>query len=131
VHVEKKAANAYLLNIMNRSLAQGLRITKPRDYTQIFKQGVHSQGKFWKLIAKPSGQENPRLGLAISKKICKRAVDRNLFKRIARETFRQHRDDLDLLDFVVMIKKIPNTNNQEFVSDLLSLLQNAKQDLKS
>jgi len=30
-----------------------------------------------------------------------------------------------------MIKKIPNTNNQELVSDLLSLLQNAKQGLKS
>ena len=116
---------------MNRSLVQGARITKPRDYAHIFQQGMNSQGKFWKLIANPSGQANPRLGLAISKKICKRAVDRNLFKRIARETFRQHRDDFDILDFVVMIKKMPNTNNQELVSDLLSLLQNAKRSLKS
>ena len=116
---------------MNRSLAQGARITKARDYAHIFQKGMHSQGKFWKLIAIPSGQENSRLGLAISKKICKRAVDRNLFKRLARETFRQHRDDFDLLDFVVMIKKMPNTDNQELASDLLSLLQNAKQDLKS
>ena len=116
---------------MNRSLAQGARITKARDYAHIFQQGIPSQSKFWKLIASPSGQANSRLGLAISKKICKRAVDRNLFKRLARETFRQHRDDFDLLDFVVMIKKMPNTNNQELVSDLLSLLQNAKQGLKS
>ena len=116
---------------MNRSLAQGARITKARAYAHIFPQGIPSQGKFWKLIAIPSGQVNSRLGLAISKKICKRAVDRNLFKRIARETFRQHRDDFSLLDFVVMIKKMPNTNNQELVSDLLSLLQNAKQGLKS
>ena len=116
---------------MNRSLAQSARITKARDYAHIFQQGTHSQGKFWKLIASPSEKKNPRLGLAISKKICKRAVDRNLFKRIARETFRQHRDDFDLLDFVVMIKKIPSTNNQELVSDLLSLLQNAKQGAKS
>ena len=116
---------------MNRSLVQGARITKPRDYAHIFQQGMHSQGKFWKLIFSPSGQANPRLGLAISKKICKRAVDRNLFKRIARETFRQHRDDFDLLDFVVMIKNMPNTNNKELASDLLSLLQKAKQGLKS
>ena len=116
---------------MNRSLVQGARITKPRDYAHIFQQGMHSQGKFWKLIFSPSGQANPRLGLAISKKICKRAVARNLFKRLARETFRQHRDDLALLDFVVMIKKLPNTDNQELVSDLLSLLQNAKPGLKS
>ena len=116
---------------MNRSLAQGVRITKAREYAHIFQKGIHSQGKFWKLIAIPSGQANSRLGLAISKKICKRAVDRNLFKRLARETFRQHRDDFDLLDFVVLIKKMPNTNNQELTSDLLSLLQNAKQGLKS
>ena len=116
---------------MNRSLVQSARITKARDYAHIFQQGTSSQGKFLKLIAIPSGQANSRLGLAISKKICKRAVERNLFKRIARETFRQNRDNFALLDFVVMIKKIPNTNNQELVSDLLSLLQNAKQGLKS
>ena len=116
---------------MNRSLVQGARITKPRDYAHIFQQGMNSQGKFWKLIASPSEKKNPRLGLAISKKICKRAVDRNLFKRIARETFRQHRDDFDILDFVVMIKKMPNTTNQELASDLLSLLKNANQGLKS
>ena len=90
---------------MNRSLAQSVRITKAKDYAHIFQQGTHFQGKFWKLISIPSGQVNSRLGLALSKKICKRAVDRNLFKRIARETFRQHRDELNLLDFVVMIKK--------------------------
>ena len=116
---------------MNRSLVPGVRINKARDYARIFRQGITSQGKFWKLIAIPSGQTNSRLGLAISKKICKRAVDRNLLKRIARETFRQHRDDFNLLDFVVMIKKMPNTNNLELVSDLLSLLQNAKKALKS
>ena len=116
---------------MNRSLVPGVRITKARDYSHIFQQGVHSQGKFWKLIASDAGQANPRLGLAISKKICKRAVDRNLFKRIAKETFRQNQDNFDLLDFVVMIKKMPNTNNQALASDLLSLLQNAKQGLKS
>ena len=116
---------------MNRSLVQGARITKARDYAHIFQQGVHSQGKFWKLIASPSEQKNPRLGLAISKKICKRAVDRYFFKRLARETFRQYQDDFDLLDFVVMIKNMPNTNNQELASDLLSLLKNAKQVLKS
>ena len=115
---------------MNRSLVQGARITKARDYTHIFQQGIHSQSKFWRLIAISSEQASPRLGLAISKKICKRAVDRNLFKRIARETFRQHRDDFDLLDFVVMIKNMPNTNNKELASDLLSLLKNAKQGLK-
>ena len=116
---------------MNRSLVQGARITKAKDYAHIFQLGIHSQGKSWTLIASPSVQSSPWLGLAISKKICKRAVDRNLFKRIARETFRQHQGDFDVLDFVVMIKNMPNTNNRELASDLLSLLKNAKQGLKS
>ena len=42
---------------MNRSLAQGARITKARDYAHIFQQGIPSQGKFWKLIAIPSGKQ--------------------------------------------------------------------------
>ena len=116
---------------MANSLAKCVRITKARDYAHIFQNGIHTQSKFWKLISYDSGNDKSRLGLAISKKICKRAVDRNLFKRIARETFRQHQGDFDVLDFVVMIKNMPNTNNRELASDLLSLLKNAKQGLKS
>ena len=106
---------------MNCSLTQGARITKAREYAHIFQKGTHSQGKFWKLIAIPSGQVNSRLGLAISKKICKRAVDRNLFKRIARETFIQNQEDLESLDFVVMIKKTARATNIAIIQDLLSL----------
>ncbi len=35
-------------------------------------------------------QDFPRLGLVVSKKSLKRAVERNRFKRIAREAFRQN-----------------------------------------
>ena len=43
-----------------------------------------------------------RLGLAIAKKHCKLAVSRNRLKRIVRESFRQHREQLAGLDIVVM-----------------------------
>lgn len=56
---------------------------------------------------------HPRLGLAISKKHAKRAVDRNRLKRIVRESFRQHQATLPAMDFVVMAKggaqKLSNT----------------------
>lgn len=32
----------------------------------------------------------PRLGLAISKRVAKRAIDRNRLKRLVRESFRAH-----------------------------------------
>jgi len=45
-----------------------------------------------------------RLGLAIAKRIARRAVDRNRIRRIARETFRQRRHSMRPVDFVVLAK---------------------------
>jgi ribonuclease P protein component len=45
-----------------------------------------------------------RLGLAISKKQVRRAVDRNRLKRLAREVFRHHRAELAGNDLVVMAR---------------------------
>jgi len=45
----------------------------------------------------------PRLGLTISRRVAKRAVDRNRLKRIARESFRQQLA-LPAWDFVVLGK---------------------------
>ena len=43
-----------------------------------------------------------RLGLAVSKKNCRRAVGRNRLKRIIRESFRRHKEMLEGLDIVVL-----------------------------
>ena len=104
---------------------------KARDYAHTFQNGSHTQGKFWRLITNDSGNSNSRLGLAISKKVYKRAVDRNLFKRLARETFRQNQEDLESLDFVVMIKKTARATNKAIIQDLLSLMKNVNSNAKT
>ncbi|MFU8877995.1 MAG: ribonuclease P protein component [Wenzhouxiangellaceae bacterium] len=43
-----------------------------------------------------------RLGLAIAKKVARRAVDRNRLRRLARESFRRRRARLQPGDYVVM-----------------------------
>jgi ribonuclease P protein component len=48
--------------------------------------------------------DTARLGLAISKRCSKRAVDRNRIKRLAREVFRRARPDLPHMDIVVMAR---------------------------
>jgi len=53
------------------------------------------------VLARENLTGSARLGLAISKRAAKRAVDRNRLKRIAREVFRKQLD-LPPLDFVVM-----------------------------
>ncbi|ALA23474.1 ribonuclease P protein component [Piscirickettsia salmonis] len=45
-----------------------------------------------------------RLGLAVSKKHAKRAVSRNLIKRLIRESFRQQSDQLPNIDCVVVTR---------------------------
>jgi ribonuclease P protein component len=50
------------------------------------------------------GQIGPRLGLAISRKQARRAVDRNRLKRLIREAFRHRQKDLPPVDIVVMVR---------------------------
>lgn len=51
-------------------------------------------------IASPAGE--CRLGLAVSRKVSKRAVARNRIKRVVRESFRLLRVELPPLDVLVM-----------------------------
>ena len=104
-----------------------MRITKAREYARIFKQGVHSHGKFWQIISIPSENKNSSLGLAISKKIHKLAVDRNLLKRLARETFRLNQDNLKGVDLVVMTKNYTKADNHMLTADLQSLFYKVSQ----
>ena len=116
---------------MSSSLAHSVRITNAKEFAHVFKKGLHSQGKFWKIVANNSGNGFSRLGLAISKKEYKRAVDRNLFKRLARETFRNNQNSLGRLDFVVMAKNSKFKNNNELTLDLITLMKNAKTKAKT
>jgi ribonuclease P protein component len=63
-------------------------------------------------LAKCTEQPKSRLGIVVAKKKVRRAHERNRIKRIARESFRLHQQDIDLLDIVVMpkvgIEAIPN-----------------------
>ena len=109
------------------SLARGVRITKASDYAHIFQKGKHTQGKFWQLVAVPSNESKPRLGLAISKKVYKKAVDRNLRKRLARETFRLQQAQLSNFDVVVMAKKSRQADNKSLMADLSNLFSKASE----
>lgn len=48
---------------------------------------------------------HPRLGLAISKRVSKRAVDRNRIKRLIRESYRRARLELPPVDLMVMARE--------------------------
>ena len=65
------------------------------------------RGSCFDLHYAAAGQAGARLGLVIAKKLAVRAVQRNLFKRLARETFRQVRGQLPALDLVLRLARAP------------------------
>ncbi len=84
------------------------------------------RGKYWQVMTRP-GQKKPRLGLAISKKAHRLAVDRNRLKRIAREVFRLNQQQLSNTEFVVMSrgKQADNTTLSGDLSRLLAQAANS------
>ena len=116
---------------MAGSLARSVRITNAKEFAHIFKKGCHSQSKFWKIVVSNTDYSLSRLGLAISKKEYKKAVDRNHLKRLARETFRLNQDCFGSVDFVVMAKNNPSINNTKMTNDLLSLMTKATKRMAS
>ena len=81
------------------------RILSKHDYTKVFDQAEFRSGnKRLLLLARRSELESGRIGLVIPKKHLRRAVDRNLVKRIARNTFRLRQSDFTGVDIVVLVK---------------------------
>lgn len=56
-------------------------------------------------LACPNGLGHPRLGLVISKKNVRRAVDRNRLKRLARESVRLQQSSLPAVDIVLLARR--------------------------
>lgn len=110
--------NSVLLGLTG-DFARHKRLLKPGDFKQVFDYSTRSSDKELTVFGRPNTLENARLGLAISKKQLKRAVDRNRIKRLVRESFRQHQLTLVGLDLVVLARRsIHELNNQQILHAL-------------
>lgn len=79
------------------------RLLTKADYSRVFNDAKKIVTSEYLLLFKKNTLENPRLGLAISKKNVKKATERNTYKRVVRETFR---DKLDVnVDVVFLSRK--------------------------
>lgn len=99
--------------------ARQQRLLKPSDFKHVFARPVKQGDSYLTLLARDNKLSYARLGLAISKKQLRRAVDRNRIKRLARESFRHHQQNLAGLDIVVMVRsKVITLSNAEFFETL-------------
>jgi ribonuclease P protein component len=84
--------------------ARHQRLLKPAEFKHVFTRSTRQSDNTMTVLARENKLTHARLGLAISKKQLRRAVDRNRIKRLVRESFRQHQDQLTGLDCVVMVR---------------------------
>lgn len=79
------------------------RLLSKGDFQAVFQDNnCRSTDPQLTLLARHNGLEFARLGLAVGKKVDKRAVVRNRIKRQVRESFRHHQQALTGLDIVVV-----------------------------
>ena len=78
------------------------RLANAAAFGRVFEKATRSRDKLFTVLCRQNKEGTPRLGLAISKKHCRRATRRNRIKRIVRESFRQHQPLLTNLDIVVI-----------------------------
>ena len=92
-------------------LPPAARLRRATDFAAL-RHGERWQGRHFLLRWRTASEGNARLGLAVSLKVSKRAVERNRIKRVVRESFRAEREGLPALDILVIARTsaagIPN-----------------------
>lgn len=107
------------------SFARVYRLLTAKQYSNVFEKPYKRHHAYMLILVRKNNSSEEklehslnnmpaaRLGLAVAKKNIKLAVRRNRFKRIVRESFRQHKVQLAGLDIVVLAKHAANTATSE------------------
>ncbi|MBN1684298.1 MAG: ribonuclease P protein component [Gammaproteobacteria bacterium] len=100
------------------------RLLTSDEYDYVFKKAKKvSDDNFTILFRENEKSLNlARLGLILSKKNTKHAVDRNRIKRIIRESFRHYKAILNNFDIVVLVKKGTDQLDRKLLRKKLDIL---------
>jgi ribonuclease P protein component len=80
-------------------------LTRPSEFKQVFANSKRVGDEYFSVLGHNNQLAFARLGLGVAKKHIKQAVGRNRVKRLLRESFRQHQDELSGLDIVVLLRR--------------------------
>ncbi len=111
------------------------RLLKAHDFVSVFKsKPVVSNDRFFRVLAKKTAAQT-RLGLVVSKKVDKRAVERNRIKRMVREVFRHwyNADDTTVVSADIVFQAKPAASgacNQNLQAATYQHLINIQKQLK-
>ncbi|MCH9690119.1 MAG: ribonuclease P protein component [Gammaproteobacteria bacterium] len=100
------------------------RLLTKKDFDLVFKHALRKTSAEFTVLFKLNNLESARLGLVLSKKVIRKAHDRNKIKRIIRESFRLN-TCLPAVDVVVLAKPAVNQASSQQLRINLGKLWNA------
>ncbi|WP_299234244.1 ribonuclease P protein component [uncultured Halomonas sp.] len=109
-----------------------LRLLTAGDYRQVFDNAAFKvHGKGLMALASPNDLGHPRIGLVISKKSMRRAVDRNRVKRLVRESIRFQQHRLPAVDIVILSRRgVGELDNETLHRQLFGMWRRLTRDAK-
>ena len=99
------------------------RLLKPAEFKFVFQQPIRSGDDSFRILARANEKQQHRLGMAVAKKSCAKAVGRNRIKRVVRENFRTRMapgSQQNALDFVVMPTNLAANQSNKTLDESLS-----------
>ena len=119
---EREAVRVYAHNFLSAgdySFTHRDRLHTASQFQRVFNQAKRSSSDIFTILFRENTVGYPRLGIVIAKRNVKHSADRNLIKRIIRESFRLHKTQLPANDYVVILKHPVNNLSREKIREQL------------
>jgi len=124
VHVVVRVYAHNFLSVDDYSFTHRERLQTASQFQRVFDQATKSSSEVFTILSRENTIGYPRLGLVVAKRNLKRSVDRNIIKRIIRESFRTNKAQLPANDFIVILKRPVMTVQRNKVQQQLTELWN-------
>ena len=103
------------------SLPRRCRLSSP-DFVAVLRTGKLLRGRGITVLVPSNRLPYPRLGLVVPKRVLKRSVDRNRFKRVFREWFRYRLGRLSGRDWILRLNEAPLNGGAALLLELDRLI---------
>ncbi|MGH1426937.1 MAG: ribonuclease P protein component [Arenicella sp.] len=90
--------------IAEQTFPKSFRLLKPSEFQTVYKHGQWASNRELSINVVKHSKPSSRLGITVSKKVSKRAVDRNRIKRHIREWYRKNKHRCHNFDIVLTAK---------------------------
>ena len=108
------------------------RLLTPGDFKTVFDDvNWKASTQLLTALSRENSSNKARLGVVISKRNYRLAVERNRIKRLIRESFRHDRHKLDGLDIVILVRKgFQDVDNRTVTEQLTKLWKRLQRNVQ-